>query len=207
MTRLHLLLLALVLSVLPPPSLRAALPKSDPVPDGGSLAGQLLIAAPDMGDPRFTHAVILMVHHDKEGAFGIMLNRLLGEHPIAEILGALGDEDAGIDGSIRIFLGGPVQPEMGFVVHSTDYRRPDSLEIDGHVAVTQNREILRDIGRHKGPAKFIVAFGYAGWGPGQLENEIAQHGWFITAEDPHLTFDEDRARVWETALARRSRDL
>jgi putative transcriptional regulator len=160
-----------------------------------------------MGDPRFVHAVILMVRHDREGAFGIMVNRPLEQHAIADLLGAMGEPDAGVEGSVSIFAGGPVEPRLGFVVHSAEYHRVETLDVDGRVAVTQSREILRDIGQRKGPAKFLVAFGYAGWGPGQLENEIAEHGWFTAPEDPNLIFDENRGRLWEIALARRTRDL
>jgi putative transcriptional regulator len=147
------------------------------------------------------------VKHDKEGAFGIIVNRPIEERSLAGLLGAMGEQDTGIDGSIPVFAGGPVEPGIGFVVHSADYHRAETLDIDGRVAMTPSREILRDIGHHEGPMKFLVAFGYAGWGPGQLENELAQHGWFTTSEDPQLTFDENRARVWETAIARRARDL
>ncbi len=199
--------MTLVLLILPPTFLWAALPKSDAAPDGGSLAGQLLIASPEIGDPRFDHAVILMVRHDKEGAFGIIVNRPIEHRSLADLLREMGEHDTGIDGSIRVFAGGPVEPGIGFVVHSADYHRAETLDIDGRVAMTSSREILHDIGHHKGPLKFLVAFGYAGWGPGQLENELAQHGWFTSPEDSQLTFDDNRARVWETAMARRARDL
>ncbi len=207
MQRLQFLLMTFVLLILPPTFLWAALPKSDAAPDGGSLAGQLLIASPDIGDPRFDHAVILMLQHDKKGAFGIIVNRPIEERSLAGLLREMGEQDTGIDGSIRVFAGGPVEPGIGFVVHSVDYHRAETLDIDGRVAMTPSREILHDIGHHKGPLKFLVAFGYAGWGPGQLENELAQHGWFTTPEDAQLTFDENRASVWEIAMARRARDL
>jgi len=199
--------MTLVLLILPPTFLWAALPKSDAASDGGSLAGQLLIASPEIGDPRFDHAVILMVRHDKEGAFGIIVNRPIEHRSLDDLLREMGERDTGIDGSIRVFAGGPVEPGIGFVVHSADYHRAETLDIDGRVAMTSSREILHDIGHHKGPLKFLVAFGYAGWGPGQLENELAQHGWFTSPEDSQLTFDDNRARVWETAMARRARDL
>ena len=93
------------------------------------------------------------------------------------------------------------------MVHTADYRRSGTLDVDGRVAMTSSREILRDIGQHQGPAKFLVAFGYAGWGPGQLEDEIAEHGWFTAPGDPNLIFDENRGRLWEIAFARRTRDL
>jgi len=205
--RLPFLLMTLVLLILPPTFLGAALPKSDATPGGGSLAGQLLIASPEMGDPRFDHAVVLMVRHDKDGAFGVIVNRPIEDRSLADLLSDMGEQDTGIDGSIRVFAGGPVEPGIGFVVHSADYHRAETLDIDGRVAMTSSREILHDIGNHKGPLKFLVAFGYAGWGPGQLENELARRGWFTSPEDSQLTFDENRARVWETAMARRARDL
>ena len=207
MQRSQYLLVAFVLLMMPPTFLWAALPKSDAAPDGGSLAGQLLIASPEIGDPRFDHAVILMMQHDKEGAFGIIVNRPIEHRSLDDLLREMGERDTGIDGSIRVFAGGPVEPGIGFVVHSADYHRAETLDIDGRVAMTSSREILHDIGHHKGPLKFLVAFGYAGWGPGQLENELAQHGWFTSPEDSQLTFDDNRARVWETAMARRARDL
>lgn len=175
--------------------------------DTGSLAGQLLMAAPTMGDPRFAHAVILMVRHDKEGAFGIVINRPVGERSIATLLEATGDNEPGIEGSVQVFAGGPVQPELGFVVHSADYRRAETLDVDGRVAMTASREILRDIGHNRGPEKSLFALGYAGWGPGQLEGELARHDWFTTPEEPKLIFDNDRGNLWEDAMARRTREL
>lgn len=177
--------------------------------DTGSLAGQLLIASPTMGDPRFTHAVILMVRHDKEGAFGIVINRPIGERSISTLLEATGDSDngSGAEGSIRVFAGGPVEPELGFVVHSAEYRRDETMVVDGRVAITASRQILRDIGHNRGPEKRLFAFGYAGWGPGQLEGELARSDWFTAPEEPKLIFDDDRDNLWEDAMARRTRDL
>jgi putative transcriptional regulator len=179
---------------------------ADP-PAGESLTGQLLIASPDIGDPRFAHAVILMVKHDKEGAFGIIINRPFAEKSIASLLEGSGEDLSGIEGTLRVFAGGPVQPELGFVVHSTEYRREDTIEVDEHVAMTTSRQILRDIGHHRGPQKTLFALGYAGWGPGQLENELARHDWFTAPEEPKLIFDDDRASLWEDAMARRTREL
>jgi putative transcriptional regulator len=179
---------------------------TDP-PEFASLTGQLLIAAPTIGDPRFARTVILMVRHDKEGALGIVINRPVEERSIASLLEAAGEDVSGISGSLRIFAGGPVQPELGFVVHSAEYRLDETLDVDGRVAMTANRQILRDIGHNRGPAKSLFALGYAGWGPGQLEGELARHDWFTTPEEPRLIFDDDRANLWEDAMARRTRDL
>jgi putative transcriptional regulator len=108
---------------------------------------------------------------------------------------------------VRIFAGGPVQPELGFVLHSAEYRRADTMEIDGHVAMTSSREILRDIAANRGPKQSLVAFGYAGWAPGQLEGELMQGVWFTAPADAKLLFEEERERVWENAVTRRTQDL
>jgi putative transcriptional regulator len=175
--------------------------------DTTSLAGQLLIAAPTIGDPRFARTVILTVRHDKEGAFGIVINRPVGARSIAALLEATGHDDAGVAGILRVFAGGPVQPELGFVVHSAEYHLDETLDVDGRVAMTANRQVLRDIGHSQGPVKSLFALGYAGWGPGQLEGELAHHDWFTTPAEPRLIFDDDRANLWEEAMARRTRDL
>lgn len=194
---------------LPAAAILAALllvPTADPA-NTASLTGQLLIAAPKMGDPRFTHTVILMVKHDSEGALGIVINRPVSEEPIASLLEGTGEDVSGIEGKLRVFYGGPVQPDLGFIVHSAEYRRDETIDIDGRVAMTASRQILRDIGHHRGPQKTLFALGYAGWGPGQLEGEMARHDWFTTPEEPKLIFDDDRDSLWDDAMARRTREL
>ena len=200
----HIPVLAAALLVL---CLDAALPTTAQAPATASLAGQLLVASPSIGDPRFAGTVILMVRHDKDGAFGIVVNRPIGERPLAAILEIIGEKDATVAGTVRIFAGGPVQPEIGFVIHGGDYHGPGTIEINARVAVTANREILRDIGHGKGPAQSLIAFGYAGWAPGQLEGELARRDWAIAPGEPKLIFDEDRDKVWDAAYARRMQDL
>jgi putative transcriptional regulator len=148
-----------------------------------------------------------MIRDDNDGAFGIVINRPVGERPIAELLDAAGDKDSKIEGTVRVFAGGPVQPELGFVIHSPDYHRAETVDVDGRVAMTASRQILRDIGEHQGPEKSLFALGYAGWGPGQLEGELARHDWFTAPEEPKIVFDDDRANLWEEAMARRTREL
>src|SRR5262249_20217114 len=118
-----------------------------------------------------------------------------------------GEEAPAVAGSVVIFAGGPVQPEIGFVVHSADYHRAETLAIDGRVAMTSSREILRDIANKQGPQKSLIAFGYAGWAPGQLEGELAHGFWFTAPEDPALVFDLDRDKVWDDAMKRRTQEL
>jgi putative transcriptional regulator len=203
-TRLGWLLASILF---PATLLHAALSASDAPPQRGSVAGQLLIASPSMSDPRFYQTVVLMIRHDHNGAFGIAINRPVQERSLASLLAAIGDNDSTVEGNVRIFAGGPVQPEIGFVLHSADYARPTTVSIDGHVAMTGGREILRDIANRHGPEKFLIAFGYAGWAPTQLEGELAQGFWFTAPEDARLVFDLDRDKVWDDAVKRRTQDL
>ena len=183
-----------------------------PLPDGApaaepSLQGQLLIAAPAIGDPRFSHTVIFMVRHDRSGALGLIINRPFEERTIADLLAAIGRKDDTVEGKLRVYQGGPVELGAGFVLHGADYHGTDTMEVDGHFAMSSDPAILNAIGHHKGPEKFLFALGYAGWGPGQLEAEFARKDWFTAVADPKFVFDEDRELLWERAMARRTRDL
>ena len=184
--------------------LRAALPGPDEAPARPSLAGQLLVAAPWMGDPRFERAVILIVKHGPGGAIGIAINKPIGEQPLTSFFKALGQKNGDVTGSVRVFSGGPVQPELGFVVHSPDYRRPETVAVTDRLSMTSSVAILRDIADKRGPAKVLVAFGYAGWKPGQLEHEIEERAWATAEADPALVLDEDRDNVWDIAWKRRT---
>jgi putative transcriptional regulator len=169
--------------------------------------GELLIASARIQDPRFYHTVILILQHNQDGAFGIVINHPLASKTIASLLAATGDNDKTVEGTISVLSGGPVQPELGFVVHSADYHRATTLAVDGKVAMTASKETLKDIGHHNGPKQYFFAFGYAGWGAGQLEGEIARKDWFTAPEDTDLVFAEDRGTLWDRALARRGREL
>ncbi|HXW42142.1 MAG TPA: YqgE/AlgH family protein [Xanthobacteraceae bacterium] len=198
---LHWMALAAAL-LLPAAALNAALSPEQPDVSGRtSLAGELLIAAPALREP-FDHAVVLMAQHNRGGALGIVINHPLASRPIAELLQALGADAAGVSDSVRIFLGGPVSPNVAFVLHSAEYRRDGTLDIDGRVALTDAAGVLRDIAAGKGPRQSLVALGYAGWAPAQLEDEIARGAWVTVAEDPTLVFDDERSKVWSDAMAR-----
>ena len=188
--------------------LKAALPGNpDEAPSPPSLAGQLLVAAPSMDDPRFERTVILIIQHSPDGAVGIVINKPIGETSIASVFEALGQKGGDVSGDVRVFSGGPVQPEVGFVVHSPDYRRPETVAVNDRLSMTSSLDILRDIAAKKGPAKILVAFGYAGWGPDQLEREIKMSAWGIAEADPALIFDEDRDKVWDYAWNHRTQHL
>ena len=204
---LHRLGLIVAAFVLQTALLSAALPGPDAWQTRPSLAGQLLVAAPGMGDPRFEHAVILIIGDGPDGALGIVINKPMGQQPLSSVLDALGQRDSDVTGSLRIFSGGPVKPEVGFVIHSPDYRRPETVAITDRLSMTSSVTILRDIGGKRGPAKILVAFGYAGWGPDQLEHEIEERAWGITEADPTLVFDEERDKVWEDAWTHRTEHL
>ena len=184
--------------------LHAALPSptAPGVSGATSVAGQLLIATPALSGPPFERAVILVAQHDKNGALGIVINHPLGERPIAGLLQATGADSSGAKGSVQLYLGGPVDPQIGFVLHSAEYHAGNTLDIDGRVALSSGAQILRDIGLGKGPRQSLVAFGYAGWAPMQLDKELRQGAWDVVPEDPALVFDDDRAKVWSDAMAR-----
>ena len=205
----HALLCAAVAAaiVLPVSVLQAALPTNpDDTSGRTSYAGQLLIAAPSLQGSAFERTVILMAQHSRDGALGIVINKPLDERPIAGLLAAFGVDATGISGKVRVFLGGPVNPEIGFVVHSADYHLASTIDIDDKLALTVAPDVLRDLGHGKGPTKSLVAFGYAGWGPSQLDNEIARGDWYNVSEDPALVFDDDRSKLWAEAMARRKTD-
>jgi putative transcriptional regulator len=201
------LILDLTAIVVPATFINADLPTRAQAPVQVSLAGQLLIASPSILDPRFDHAVILMVRHDQNGAMGIVVNMPAQERPLAKILEMLGEKDTKVVGKVHIFSGGPVQPEIGFVIHSVDYRGPGTIEVSAGVAMTSSSQILRDIGNNQGPKMSLIAFGYAGWTAGQLEEELRHRVWFTAPGEPKLIFDEDREKVWESAYSHRTQDL
>jgi len=172
-----------------------------------SLAGQLLIASPEMSDPRFVETVILLVRHERDGAMGIIINRPVAEQPIAKLLDAMGQPSDEVTGQVQLFLGGPVSPEYVFVLHSAEYRQPDTREIGTRMAMTTDLAIVRDMATGKGPRKTLLALGYAGWRAGQLEREIELGAWHLAPSDVGIVFDEDRSKVWDLAMARRNREL
>ncbi len=173
----------------------------------GALTGQLLVATPKMGDPRFDHAVIIIVSQNAAGALGIVINRQVSEQPLASVLATIGKPDATAKGTVRIFMGGPVEQQVGFILHSTDYLRPETQRITRQLAMTSSVQILRDLGHDRGPAQSLIAFGYAGWGSGQLEGEVKSGAWVTTSADPWLVFEAARDKVWDLAWARRTFSL
>lgn len=166
------------------------------------LAGRLLVATPENGDPNFADTVIYMIEHDEKGAMGLVINRPLARGPIADLLKGLGAESENVHGEIIIHYGGPVEGGKGFVLHSDDYASDRTMVVPGGFAVTTDVDVLRAIGRGEGPKKNIFVLGHAGWAPGQLEAEIKAGAWFSIPADDKLIFEGDPAKMWERALAR-----
>jgi putative transcriptional regulator len=172
-------------------------------PQPGGLAGQFLVAAEEMGDPRFVRTVILVIRHDATGAMGLVVNRPVGEVPIARLLEGIGLDTNGVRGDVRLHYGGPVEPQQGLTLHSPEYTIDGTLRVTGDIAVTGNPEVLRAIGAGRGPKRYLIALGYAGWAPGQLEAEMKAGAWVAVPADAALTFDENAEKKWERAMARR----
>jgi putative transcriptional regulator len=174
----------------------------------GYLDGQLLIAMPVMGDPRFERSVIYMCAHSADGAMGIMVNRPAGSIDFPELLVQLNiiDKAAQIKlpenaESMKVLSGGPVDKGRGFVLHSSDFFLANAtLPIDGNICLTATVDILKAIANGSGPKHAILALGYAGWAPGQLENEIQSNGWLHCDADPDLVFGDDVDDKYARAL-------
>jgi putative transcriptional regulator len=172
-------------------------------PRPGGLAGQFLVAAEEMGDPRFEKSVILMIHHDASGAMGLIVNRPIAEVPVSRVLEGIGLDGSGIQGKIRLHYGGPVEPRQGLTLHTSEYTIEGTLRVAAGIALTGNPEVLRAIGEGRGPKRYLVALGYAGWAPGQLEAEIKAGGWISVPADQAIVFDEQFDTKWERAKAKR----
>ncbi len=165
------------------------------------LDGQLLIAMPGMGDARFNRAVIFMCAHSAEGAMGLIVNKPAPELKFSDLLRQLKIPAAEGLADARVHFGGPVEHARGFVLHSTDYGvEGASLKVGPDFAMTATVDILKDIARGGGPARSILALGYSGWGPGQLEGEIQANGWLIAPAEPEIVFGAADAQKWEGAL-------
>jgi putative transcriptional regulator len=170
----------------------------------GSLAGQLLVATPEINDPRFVRTVIYMIHHDAGGAVGLVVNRPIGHAPLARLLQDLGLDATGAQGEIRVHYGGPVERTRGFVLHTDEYAGKGTRRVNGRIAFTTEPDIFRDIAGGTGPRRLLFELGYAGWGPRQLETEIEAGHWVTVPSDEGLVFDEDYEQKWERAMARRT---
>jgi putative transcriptional regulator len=174
---------------------------TDPDSSATSLTGQILIAMPAMGDPRFAQAVIYLCDHTANGAMGIVVNRPLDNPSFEDLLRHLNIDPAPPARTIRLCSGGPVDNARGFVLHSADWTGEGSLRVDDGIALTASLEILKAIAGGGGPKQGVLALGYTGWGPGQLDAEMQQNAWLSAPADPALVFDDDNDSKWRRALA------
>jgi putative transcriptional regulator len=171
--------------------------------EDGFFSGQLLIAMPGISDPRFERALILICAHDEEHAMGLAVNNPVEGLTIPDLMDKLD-----IKGTIKlprdlVLMGGPVERERGFVLHSTDYEGEASLEVGPGVALSATREVLEAMASHNGaPSRSLLAVGYAGWGAGQLEDEIKANVWLTCDADEELIFGHDYGGKWSRALGK-----
>lgn len=171
-----------------------------------SLAGQLLLAMPGIGDPRFAQAVIAMCVHEPDGALGVGISQTLPHLRLHGLLAQL-DIEPGVAPDAPIHVGGPVEPQRGFVVHSLDWSGEDTLEVLDCFALTSTLDVLRAIAEGTGPERWLVALGYAGWADHQLDSELARHGWFSTAADDAILFALAPDKRWPKAFAQAGIDV
>ena len=166
------------------------------------MSGHLLVAMPSMEDPRFARTVIYLCAHSAEGAMGLVVNQVLDSLSFPDLLDQLDIETASMDDGTPIHFGGPVESGRGFVLHSADYVQETTLVVDGDIALTATVDILKAIAEGSGPSRSLLALGYAGWGPGQLDSEIKANGWLQVAPDDDLVFGPEFDSKWERAIAK-----
>ncbi len=168
------------------------------------LTGKLLLAMPGIGDPRFKHAVIYICAHDENGAMGLVINHELPNISFKNLLGQLGfSSDIKIDLeklSTPVMQGGPVEAERGFLLHSGDFARDETVKIDDAISVTGTTDALEDLLTGRGPQDALFVLGYAGWTAGQLESELTQNAWLLTEASAEIVFHADHAEKWNLAV-------
>ena len=166
----------------------------------GYLDGHLLVAMPTMSDPPFARTVIYLCAHTADGAMGLVVNKLLDSPTFPDLLKQLGIQTSNMDDEIRVHFGGPVESARGFVLHSTDYMHDASMIVDGNIALTTTVDVLKAMADGMGPHRHLLALGYAGWAPGQLDAEIQANGWLLCPADENLVFGTDVISKWSQAV-------
>ena len=172
--------------------------------DESYLAGKLLLAMPGMGDTRFYKSVIYICAHDDEGAMGLVINHPLESVAFDELLAELkitADIEVDLKAlEVPVLRGGPVEGARGFLLHSSDFKNPDTVKVDDQIFVTGTLDALKDVARGAGPERRLFVLGYAGWTAGQLDQELQQNAWLIVDADPDLVFDGEAEDKWERAV-------
>ena len=167
----------------------------------GELAGKLLIAMPGMEDFRFGQSAVFLCAHSDEGAMGLTINKPAQDVVLGDVLGQLDINVTPKMRELRVYIGGPVETARGFVLHSRDFESNlQTLNVDADFAMTGTLDVLEEIGNAAGPTKSQLMLGYAGWGAGQLEEEIRQNGWLVCDATPELVFEVEDNEKWAKAL-------
>lgn len=169
----------------------------------GFLAGQMLIAMPTMRDPRFQRSLVYLCAHSGEGAMGLIVNKTKDRLVWKDLFTKLSIPVGSINAPRPVHFGGPVESGRGFVLHSADYNADEAtMKVDAEVSMTTTVDILRDLAVGHGPDRALLALGYAGWAPGQLESELQDNGWLLCEADKALLFDPEVTTKWDRALAK-----
>lgn len=170
--------------------------------NGNFLTGKLLIAMPQLDSPPFNRSVVYVCAHSPEGAMGLVINRLVNSLSFGDLLRQLEIETADHFVDRRIYYGGPVETSRGFVLHSTDRMEESTMLVDDDIALTSTVDILRAMVEGDGPRRSLLALGYAGWGPGQLDQELHENSWLHVEADDALLFDQDVDSKWHRSIAK-----
>jgi len=172
-----------------------------PDPLSLDLTGALLVAMPGMGDPRFDRSVVFLCAHSAEGAMGLIVNKPAEDMALGDLYDQLEITTEPDSRNRPVHFGGPVETSRGFVLHSTDYQsRLKTLDVRPGFGMTATLDVLEDLASGDGPRRALVMLGYAGWGPGQLEGEIASNGWLTVDSDPALVFETANGDKWMSAV-------
>jgi len=171
--------------------------------DADFLDGRILIAMPGMQDPRFAKSLVYLCAHSSDGAMGLIVNKRADKLKLKDLFSKRGIPIGKVMGLAPVHYGGPVETGRGFVLHSADYHAEDAtLKVDDETSMTATLDVLQAMAMNRGPGRSIVALGYAGWAPGQLEAELQEDGWLACPADPDLLFGEDEDGKWDRALAK-----
>lgn len=180
---------------------------SDNDQKAGYLEGHLLIATPLITESCFHRSVVYMCAHNAEGAMGIIINHTIENLSFREVFEQLDIKTTGLKKKTPVYFGGPVDAARGFVIHSDDYCQEETFVMENRIALTSNLKILRDIAEGAGPENSILALGYAGWSPGQIEAEVESNSWISIPATPELVFETDNQEKWEKAARQLGVDI
>ena len=175
----------------------------------GQFEGRLLVAAPDMPDPRFSGTVVLIARHRPSGTLGVVINRPIADVSVSRFLKEMLGEELAEQSShrVRVQYGGPVEPSHGIYVHSRDYKGAETVSVAGRLSVTTSLDVLQAVSKGQGPKRGFLAMGYAGWVPGQLERELRENAWAVVPIDVDLVFDKNMGTKWQRAWSMRGINL